>query len=339
MSASSSNEVTINGVTIRRLRPDEAAGVTRLVQLIYEDTYYPRDLYDPEKIVRLNQAGRLVSVVAVDPAGEVVGHYALERPHQAVVAEASDAIVRPDHRHQHILEQMRVLLREEAIREGLAGLVGYAVTNHLFTQKAEEHFGAHPCGIALGLWPRTFHNMAEPLTQRMSFAMYFKFLRPVGPVVHVATHHQDMIARIYQQYGVAVELIPDAPAAGAGVITLEHEPILETGLIQVRRIGADTVSAVQRTYQGLCDAGAKTISLELPLCQAGVAALCRSAEDVGFFFSGIGPAFAGDGDALLLQLPREEVDSSLVQIDELFARELLTYVDAERTRIGRRSTS
>ena len=46
-------------------------------------------------------------------------------------------------------------------RLGLAGLVGYPVTNHPFTQKAEDHFGAHPCGVALGLWPRSFHNMPE----------------------------------------------------------------------------------------------------------------------------------------------------------------------------------
>ena len=42
--------------------------MTRLVRQVYEDGYYPRDLYEPEQIVRLNEAGRLVSVVALNAA-------------------------------------------------------------------------------------------------------------------------------------------------------------------------------------------------------------------------------------------------------------------------------
>jgi hypothetical protein len=113
MSNPASHELTVNGHTIRRLCPGDAAGVARLVEVVYEDTYYPRDLYDPEQIIRLNEAGKLVSVVALDSASEVIGHYALERPHLEAIAESSDAIVRPEHRHHHLMEQMRVLLREE----------------------------------------------------------------------------------------------------------------------------------------------------------------------------------------------------------------------------------
>jgi hypothetical protein len=334
MSAPVSDELTVNGYRIRRLRPEDAAGLTRLVQSVYGDTYYPRELYDPEEIRRLNQADRLVSIVALDSDGQVVGHYALERPHGALVAEASDAIVMPEHRHRHLLEQMRVLVRAEAIRLGLMGLVGYPVTNHVFSQDAEEHFGSHPCGVALGLWPSTFHNMPEAMKQRMSFVIYFKFLRPPGPVVHVATHHQEFIGRIYGQYGVAVEVREDTAPAGKGEITVELEPVVATGTIRVRRIGADTVAAVDRACQDLCDGGGvKAITVELPLRQAGTSAVCRAAEDVGFFFSGLGPAFTGEGDVLLLQLPREDVDLSLVQIDHAFAKDLLAYVTSERIRV------
>src|SRR5262245_32985841 len=210
MSSPSSHEFTMTGYTIRCLGPDDAGGVTRLVRLVYGDAYYPRDLYDPIKIIHLNEVEKLVSVVAVDLSGQVVGHYALERPDLGAVAETSDAIVLPEHRHHQLMEQMRLLLHEEAIRLGLTGLVGYPVTNHVFSQDAEEHFGAHPRGVALGLWPRSFHNMPEPLTQRMSFVIYFRFLRPPGPICHVATPHQELIARIYRQYDLSVELRPDA---------------------------------------------------------------------------------------------------------------------------------
>jgi hypothetical protein len=336
MSTPPSHEFPANAYTIRRLGPGDAEGVARLVELVYGDTYYPRELYEPGQIVRLNGVGKLVSVVALDAAGRVVGHCALERPDLGAVAEASDAIVLPQHRHHHLLEQMMLLLREEATRLGLAGLVAYPVTNHVFSQDAEEHAGGHPCGVALGLWPRSFHNMPEPLTQRMSFVIYFQSLRPrqPGPVLHVATPHQEILTRISRQYGRAVELREEAPAEGPGEIAVEYEAAVEAGTIRVRRVGADTAAAVHRACQELCErAGAKALTLELPLAQAGTATVCRAAEEDGFFFSGLGPAFAGDGDALLLQLPREDIDLSLLQIDHPFAHDLLAYVGAERERV------
>jgi len=334
VSEASSPESTVSKYTIRRFCSDDAAYVTRLVEDVYGDTYYPRDLYTPEQIVQLNEAEKLVSVVALDSARQVIGHYALERPDQGAVAEASDAIVAMGYRHHHLLEAMRPLLREEAKRLGWTGLVGYPVTNHLFSQKAEEHFGSHPCGVALGLWPRSFHNMPEPLSQRMSFVIYFDYLSPAAHVVHVAAPHREMISRIYQQYGISHELCEIAPRVETGEIVLEHEPEVQTGTIRVRRAGADTPAAVRQAREQLCDGrGAKAVTLELPLVQPETAEVCRAAEEDGFFFSGLGPAFAADGDALLMQFLAEDLDLSLIQIENPFAKELLTYVGRERERV------
>jgi hypothetical protein len=330
MSESLFDPAALNGYTVRRLTPADAAGVTRLIELVYGSSYYPPDLYEPAQIARLNVDGRLVSVIALDAADEVVGHYALERPHLGAVAEASDPVVRPECRHHHLMEQMRLLLRREAERIGLTGLVGYPVTNHLFSQKSDEHIGAHPCGVALGLWPSSFHNMPEPLPQRMSFVIYFRYLRPPGPVVHVATRHQAVCERIARQYGVPVQSCEAAPPEGAGEVTLEHEPEVQTGTIRVRRVGADTAAAVREARVKLCDGfGARALTLELPLSQPGTAEVCRAAEEDGFFFSGLGPAFAPDGDALLLQLVTEDLDLSLVQVESPFAKELFGYVGRE----------
>src|SRR5262249_60867832 len=66
--------------TIRRFRPEDAVGVACVVYRVYGYTYQHEELYYPERVVRLNEEGKLVSVVAVAANGEVVGHYALERP-------------------------------------------------------------------------------------------------------------------------------------------------------------------------------------------------------------------------------------------------------------------
>jgi hypothetical protein len=304
-----------------------------MVREVYGDSYYPPYLYDPEQIIRRNEAEQLVSVVALDGAGQVVGHYALERPPQGSVAEASDALVLPEHRHHHLMEEMRIRLREEAVRLGLVGLVGYAVTNHVFSQRADEHIGARPCGVALGLWPQTFHNMPEPLPQRMSFVIYFRYLRPPVEVLHVITHHHDMLGRIREQYGVPVRLQEAGRAEGPGEISLELEVDVQAGSIRVDRVGSDTADAIRRARRDLFAVGVKALTLELPLAQPGTAELCRAAEEEGFFFCGLGPAFAGDGDALLMQFLAADLDLSLVQTDGPFAKELLAYVGRERDRV------
>ena len=61
---------------------------------------------------------------------------------------------------------------------------------------------------------------------------------------------------------------------------------------------------------------------------------CRAAEDDGFFFSGLGPCFAADGDVLRLQWLGVDLDLRLLQIENPFARELADYVARERARVG-----
>src|SRR4051812_13131414 len=103
MSETISPEPILEGCGVRRFRPEDANGVPRLVQAVYGDSYYPPVLYDPEQVARLNENGKLVSVVAVNAALDLIGHYALELFPLAAVAEASDAIVAPGYRHHHLM--------------------------------------------------------------------------------------------------------------------------------------------------------------------------------------------------------------------------------------------
>lgn len=57
-----------------------------------------------------------------------------------------------------------------------------------------------------------------------------------------------------------------------------------------------------------------------PLGQPRTPAVCEAAEADGFFFSGIAPLYLDDGDALRLQYLGVELDTSLLQIENPFAR-------------------
>src|SRR5262245_37549883 len=201
---------------VRRFEPGDAEGVRALVERIYGDSYLHAELYHPEQLVRVQQTGQQVSIVTVHPADGVVGHYAIERFDLGIIAESGEAMVDPEHRHHQLMERMHAVVLETARQIDLAGLYGRAVTNHLFTQKMYDHTNARPCGISLGLAPRTFHNMPGALPQRMSTVLYFDFLRPPeAHAVHVPDHHRDIVGRIFGQFPVSVELRPAGAGAGA----------------------------------------------------------------------------------------------------------------------------
>jgi hypothetical protein len=326
--------MTPSAYTIRRLRPEDAAGVTACVRRVYGETYIcHKELYDPEKILRLNQTGQLVSFVAVDGAGQVVGHYALERPDLGRVAETGEAMVLPEHQHHHLLERMRVALVEEARRLGLAGLFGQPVTNHVFSQKMYEHTPGHPCGVSLGDLPRTFHNLAEPLTQRLSCLLYFHYLQlPPAVVIHAPSRHLLMLRRIYEQFCLPLDLREPGAVPARGTLTVTHEPEEQAGLVRVRTAGADTAEAIRTAHRELRALGAEVVFLELPLAQPGTPGLCAAAEAMGFFFCGVGPYHTPDGDVLRLQCLHVELDVALLQVANPFAGELVAYVAAERMR-------
>jgi hypothetical protein len=87
--------------------------------------------------------------------------------------------------------------------------------------------------------------------------------------------------------------------------------------------------------RALCEPlGAEAVYLDLPLAQPGTPELCRLVEEEGFFVSGVAPLAFPDGDALRLQHLAVPIHPSLVQIDSPFAREILTYVVAERDRVS-----
>jgi hypothetical protein len=324
--------------TVRRFQPADAVGVAQSIYRAFGYTYADADIYYPARIVHLNETGQLISIVALDEAGAVVGHIGLERPDLGPIAESSDAAVVPAHRHHHLLQRLRGFAESEGSRLGLEGLVGYSVTTHPFSQQMEEHVGAHLCAVVLGQLPRStrFTGIATaPITQRVSTMLYFKYLVPAPALVmHPPPRHATMLERLYANLGVATTARSAGARSGAGHVTATLDRVWGFGEISVELVGADTPAEICRARQDLCAvAETDVVYLYLPLAQAGTPELCADAEAEGFFFSGLGPRYLPDGDALCLQYVPRELDARRLEIASPFGRELLAYVEAERARV------
>jgi len=325
---------------IRRFRPDDAIGVAQCVYRSFGYTYGDTDLYYPDRIVHLNETGQLVSMVALDETGAIVGHLGLERPDLGPIAESSDAAVAPAHRHHHLLERLRALAEEEARALGIEGLVCYPVTTHAFSQRMDEAVGSRLCGVVLGQLPRAtvFKGITtEPSSQRVSTLLYFKYMHAPSPtIVHAPAHHRAMVERIYANLGAPTEFRTPVVPTGAGRLVVSLDRQWGFGEVLVETVGVDTATELRRACTDLCAvAGTEVVYLYLPLAQAGTPELCERAEAEGFFFSGVGPHFAKDGDALCLQYVGGELDPRRLEIATPFGHELLDYVTGERARVRR----
>ena len=105
------------------------------------------------------------------------------------------------------------------------------------------------------------------------------------------------------------------------------------GEITVARPGSESPAEIRQAKRDLCDlAGAQAIYLELSLAHPETPAVCRVAEGAGFFFAGLGPQFAPDGDVLRLQFLNTGLDTGQLRLLDPFTQELLTYIDRENTR-------
>jgi hypothetical protein len=326
--------VTIEGYTIRRLRPEDAAGVRDCVMRVYGDSYLHREMYEPDELIRMNETGQRVSVVALDAVGKVVGHYALERDDLGPIAEEGEAFVAPEHRHRNLMDEMHDLLEQEANRLGLKGLYGQAVTNHVFSQKVHERFGLAPCAITLGSTPRSFHNLPETEPQRLSLLIGFKFLgAPTPSVVHVPARHRPIVEQIYTALKVPVKWREGVASSYDEEVSFEASLPLQSGSINVGRVGKLFAERLHRAVRELLYVHkVEAMFLDLPLADPGTPDACTAAENDGFFFAGVCPQFSPTGDVLRLQRLNVDLDTSRLQLDTPFARRLLQYIEHERKR-------
>lgn len=329
--------------TVRCFQPEDALGIARCIYRVYGYSYMHQDCYFPDRVIRMNETGELVSVVAADASGEVVGHYALERPGLTRVAERGIAVVDPAHRGRDLMGRMRIFIEEEARRLGLTGVYSMAVTQHVYSQRVNEEFGSTVCGILLGGGSQStvFKKMhEEPLSQRVSWVLYYTHVQDPQPgTVYAPDRHRPLLERIYEGLRIPAEwgrgLTPEAlEEEDEGEVTVLYNPVTDSGTIRVPKVGCDTAVEVCRAARDLIHVtGAEAVYLELPLAQRGTPAVCEAAEREGFFFAGVGPAFAAEGDALLLQRLAVPLDPARVQLANPFARELLEYAARERDRV------
>jgi len=320
---------------IERLKPEDAAGVSRCMYRTYGKNYPSREVYEPKRIKQLNASGDMISVVAKLPGGKVVGHYCIILENiESKLGELGQAVVDPKHRNRGLMKKMRVLLEEIAQKKGLIGLYSAPITNHIFSQKVNFNFGSRECCIDLGYVPQTITFIdilgEESLTQRETIIVFFKYLVPDKPhKVYLPAGHSRIIKRIYKNLKTN-RIFSRKKSVHINENTkfqYRITPKWACSWIGIFNYGRDFPDVFKNLVKEILSKKVETIHIDLPLDNPLTPQYYKVLEDAGFFFIGIIPNFLRSADAVRFQyIMSRKIDFSKINVYSKFAKELLDYI-------------
>lgn len=324
-------------ITIRLMKPDDAVSLARCVYRCYGYTYSNGDVYVPDRMRDLLESGLLISHVALNPEGEVIGHSAIRKDYpEALVVERGQAVVDPRYRGHGLLNKLLNAVVDHAREIGMYGTYSEGVTVHTFSQKAALSIGGVETGILLGFTPATmfFKKIQEgEREQRQAIVLMYTRLNdePLRDV-YPPLHHERIIRRIYEMNHYRRNIMSAADVKEQFVLppSSEVDVSVQTdanrAFIHITQFGADLEELVKFRLKELCLRRIDCIYIDLPLSNPATQKSCANMEMLGFSFGGIIPELY-DGDVLRLQyLNNVDVDPAKIQVASDFGKELLDYV-------------
>ncbi len=327
-------------IVVRRMQPEDAVSLARCIYRCYGYSYGIDWVYYPDRVRELLESGLLLSYIALNPEGEVIGHIAVrrERP-DAHVGEGGQAVVDPRYRGLGFLGKLVLAFAEYAQQQGIYGAYSEAVTLHPFSQKASLAMGGYETGVMIGYIPGniTFKKMREDGQKRQTAVLlYTSGNAEPQRDVYPPFHHETIIRKIYNK-GQLKRNIISASDAGAHAAPPPNSQVdisvhaeLGMAFMRVTQFGLDLPELMKFRLTELCLKRVDCIFIDLPLSNPATQKFTAPLEALGFFFAGIIPELS-EGDVLRLQyLNNVEADENVHTASD-FGKELLEYV----TRAGR----
>ncbi|MEN6610461.1 MAG: GNAT family N-acetyltransferase [Methanoregulaceae archaeon] len=283
---------------IHLMKREETGGVTRLMYEAYGNTYPKKYVYDSEQLREKQEKGEIVSVVATNPANQVIG-YGLLNAYNGYpsVGLLGSLVVSPSCRGQGLAGKIARYLVICGESRGFACLTAGAFTVHPYSQQVFQKLGYHPSALLLGSQPQeiSFRGIYEKLDQPESVVFLTKVTSPheYGPQ-YLPDRHAEMIREIGCMLGIRI-LPGTRGKPGREPSRIEHAINTDTGagLIWIRNIGPDYRDALGAAVGQILVQDSKVMRLHVNLSDPGSPALVSAAEENGFIFSGILPGETG----------------------------------------------
>ena len=324
-------------VTLKIMKPEDAVDLARCIYRVYGYTYPHEAVYYPELFASLIESGLVTSCVALNEAGEVVGHLGVFiEEEEDKVGESAMAVVDPRYRGQGLFPRMKKMMMEEIQRRGFKGLYSRAVTVHEASQRANVKMGAKETGFILAHSPPTaiFKKMTteKSFIRRTVALFYIGVGEDLEQEVYLPPDHEKILKKIYKHTQLnrifkkpekRGNIYPDS------IIHIHIMPEMSSAFLRVEKYGRNFLRELALKVQDLFQHKIELLVIDLPLTDPETARICAEIEKMGFFFSGLMPEYL-EGDALRLQyLNNVAFDPDAVDVYSDFGKELFNYIVGE----------
>ncbi|WP_035289197.1 GNAT family N-acetyltransferase [Clostridium sp. KNHs214] len=316
---------------VKKMEEKEAKEVVECAYKAYGGSYIHKYIYSSEELIKLNAFGGIISYVAVDKDGQVVGHIALEKEEKLSIYELSCAFIHPFYRGRGYLKG----LTEEVIRicqhEGIKGVFVRSVTSHNYSQKSASKNGFIECALLLSrIKSLNFKGICNEINKRENLLLGYRYLKkPLRrKSFYKIIKHMDIIKEIYNNMGIKVEF-KDSDNLNVSDLSESKIRVISKDKIEavvfVDKFGNEILSEASRIINKLKAQGKKVIILRIKLNDKFTPWFCEYMETKGFIFAGIMPSYNKD-DELILQYVQDKVDFENITMSSKMAQRLLNYV-------------
>jgi len=310
-------------VQYRRLLPEEAGRMVRLVKQCYGDSYPMSLFYDEARLSHALRDGLLVSAVAVDPAGELVGHVGTMWEYAgAPTADAMTGMIRPEYQRQGILAQLTAHIGFFYPPQ-LTGLQLYSVTTHTASQRNGLERGTVECGFLIPEFPSSMNAAGvinDPLGDRNpALAMYCPVQPPPARVVYVSEVYRERLASLYERLHYPREIRTQSVPAHAPIdahtqCNSLEDPRKGVNRLVIHAMGEDWAQAT-RAFRQSVDASLLNRGwyMDIPLYHPLAIALIEQLRQEGWYF-GCVLFERQQGDCLRMQYSRARIHREALRI-------------------------
>lgn len=321
-------------------RPEDAVGIVNLFKAVYGDGYPIRLFYEPQAIIAANEAGEYYSIVARNDAGQVIGviHLYRSAPFQNIY-ESGVGLVLKEYRNAGVNTRLMEYLYEEFVpqKETIEELIGEAVCNHVFIQKAGLRAKHIEMGLEVALMPAAAYTKEKSSFGRVATLDYFRCYKPKPHKIFIPKAYDDELRWLYSRLDDTREMeLSDvkakAPADTASRIEMKFFDFAQVARFMIHEIGDDFIEAFRNMEAQAIVKQAVVLQVCLNLTTPWINSAVNMLRDRGYFFGGALPRWF-DGDGLLMQKVRCSPDFEDIVLETEDAEKLLEIVqeDWERT--------
>ena len=310
---------------VRKMEPSDALGLAQCIYRCYGSSYPNPMMYQPQLIAAALSDGSMISIIALTPQGEVVGHCALSFEDAAdPIPEAAKLVVDPRYRGHHISDRLAKVRRGYAEEKGLAGYWAACVSNHPFSQDEVIATGGGETGLLINGQPGDvqmtgLNNISGVRHSLLPFYIPIQskpqlITPPNQPSkqklqVYLPSYHHAFFTSLMAPLNLQRTVINTARAVKVKNTSQLSMTIAHSGApahLRIAVLGDDLVQQLVKTVEKLQLLAPPVIYLDIPLHNPLAAQEIEALEQLGFFWATWLPNFEQGGDVLRLQCLQDQ---------------------------------